>query len=81
MKKPSCLLRLHHMTCHFIEFDWFIPSITSSAVQATLNNFMALGRSNWTRTRETLTRLLSQETSVIRDDKSLRSKALIRQVG
>ena len=74
-------MTLYHMTCHIVEIDSFLCTLKSPAVQATLNDFMALGRSHWTRTREILTDLLSQETSVIRDDKSLRSKALIRQVG
>ena len=69
------------MTCRTIEIESFLCTLKSPAVQATLNDYMALGRSNWTRTREVLTSLLSQETSVVRDDKSLRSKALIRQVG
>ena len=69
------------MTCHVIEFDCFISSVKSPAVQATLNDFMALGRPSWTDTRRTLTRLLSQESSAMRDDTNLRSKALIRQAG
>ncbi len=50
-------------------------------MQATLNEFMALGRSHWKDVRRNLTHLLSQDTPDIRDDSDLRSKALIRQAG
>ena len=50
-------------------------------MQATLNDFMALGRAYWTETRQVLTDLLSEETPKLRDDSGLRSKALIQQVG
>lgn len=59
------------------------PRILSKAsmVQATLNDFMSLGRSQWTEARRILTYLLSQETSHLRDNSGLRSKALILQAG
>ena len=69
------------MTCHNAESNCLLSPAQSPAAQATLNDFLALGRPAWTSTRQTLTHLLSQESSVLRDDKSLRSKALIRQAG
>ncbi len=48
-------------------------------MQATLNDFMALGRAYWNEARHTLTELLSQETPRLRDDRDLRSKALLHQ--
>ncbi|MDQ6654212.1 MAG: fumarylacetoacetase [Verrucomicrobiota bacterium] len=44
-----------------------------------LNRFMALGRSAWRHTRETLQRLLSAETATLRDDAALRDRAFHRQ--
>eukprot|EP00118_Oscarella_pearsei_P025052 m.307386 g.307386 ORF g.307386 m.307386 type:complete len:422 (+) comp42223_c0_seq1:44-1309(+) len=47
--------------------------------QSTLNGFMALGKSAWAETRETLQRILSSSEGVLRDDAGLRSRALVSQ--
>src|SRR6266496_3455846 len=44
-----------------------------------LNAFLALGRPAWKKTRETLQHLLSAETPMLRDDKSLREKVFYAQ--
>jgi fumarylacetoacetase len=45
----------------------------------TLNPFLALGRSAWVKTRETLQHLLAADTSTLRDDAGLREQAFHRQ--
>ena len=45
----------------------------------TLNDFMALGRSAWTATRNSVSRLLSAEEPSLRDDASLRDLVLVPQ--
>jgi len=47
--------------------------------QASLNAFMSLGRPSWKEVRETLTRILSKDEGVLRDDKKLLEAALIPQ--
>jgi len=47
--------------------------------ESTLNSFMALGRPAWNETRATITRLLSVECPVIRDNAEVRAKALVPQ--
>ncbi|XP_061564221.1 fumarylacetoacetase [Cololabis saira] len=47
--------------------------------QPTLNAFMALGYEAWRETRRTLQSLLSANESALRDDVSLRSRALVHQ--
>jgi fumarylacetoacetase len=42
-----------------------------------LNDLMALGRSAWTEARETITRLLREGEAALRDDASLRDRALV----
>jgi len=39
---------------------------------------MGLGRSFWREARQTLTRLLSKEEGLIRDNKSLQQKLLVK---
>lgn len=46
--------------------------------QSTLNVFMGLGRDAWTSARETISYLLRDATSTLRDDTDLRSRALHR---
>lgn len=52
----------------------------ASAVQDSLNSFMALGKQAWTEAREILTRLLSAEESILRDDKELLKSAVLPEV-
>jgi len=47
--------------------------------QNTLNSFMALGRPSWIETRHVITKLLSEDNPTLRDNKDLRSKALVPQ--
>ena len=44
-----------------------------------LNEFLALGRPAWRKVREILQKLLSAETTTLRDDKKLRERVLHRQ--
>ncbi|MHC5108579.1 MAG: fumarylacetoacetase [Planctomycetota bacterium] len=44
---------------------------------STLNKFMELGRGVWVPVRETITKLLREDEPSLRDDKSLRSEALV----
>ncbi|XP_041994908.1 fumarylacetoacetase-like [Salvia splendens] len=45
--------------------------------QSNLNKFLELGRPAWTEARTTLQKLLSAEESILRDNASLREKALV----
>lgn len=45
--------------------------------QATLNDYIALGRTVWRATRDKISLLLRQDHPVLRDDAALRSKALV----
>ncbi|KAG6418988.1 hypothetical protein SASPL_121196 [Salvia splendens] len=45
--------------------------------KSNLNKFLELGRLAWTETRTTLQKLLSAEESILRDNASLREKALV----
>ena len=47
--------------------------------ESSLNEFMSLGRPAWQETRAKLIEILSADSSVLRDDTELRSKALIQQ--
>src|SRR5262249_19319722 len=49
--------------------------------QSSLNAFMALGRSSWTRTRALISRLLRADEPTLRDNTSLREQVLVPQVG
>jgi len=51
----------------------------NSLDQTTLNDFMSHGRPFWKEIRSTVSRLLSQQEGVLRDDKSLQSRALVHQ--
>lgn len=48
--------------------------------QATLNEFMSLGKPAWQEARATLTRLLSSSEGVLRDNEALRREAIMPQV-
>lgn len=50
-----------------------------SVIQETLNAFMGLKRAAWLEARKTIQELLSKNSSTLRDDSQLRSKALVRQ--
>uniref|UniRef100_A0AC35UHH7 Fumarylacetoacetase n=1 Tax=Rhabditophanes sp. KR3021 TaxID=114890 RepID=A0AC35UHH7_9BILA len=45
----------------------------------TLNDFMALGRQAWTEARQVLKTILGKESTVLRENTDLRSKALVKQ--
>jgi len=44
-----------------------------------LNDFMNLGKSTWSEVRKTITKLLSKDEATLRDNASLKNKALIAQ--
>jgi hypothetical protein len=49
-------------------------------LQATLNEFMGLGKPAWQEARHTLTRLLSSAEGLLRDNVQLREAAIVPQV-
>lgn len=53
--------------------------IDGSAMQGTLNGFMALGKAAWSEARKTIARLLSADEARLRDDADLRAAALVAQ--
>lgn len=53
------------------------PRIATAFGQTTLNEFMSLGRQEWSEARTRIRELLSRDTPTLRDDKELLSKALI----
>ncbi|HBG20654.1 MAG TPA: fumarylacetoacetase [Desulfobulbaceae bacterium] len=55
----------------------FFPSLPKLFNTATLNPFLAMGRSAWTEVRTTVSRLLRDDEAELRDNAELREKALI----
>ncbi|MDY7109831.1 MAG: fumarylacetoacetase [Planctomycetota bacterium] len=55
------------------------PEARCALSATTLNDFLALGRSSWTRTRRAISNLLAADTATLRDNAELRSKLLIEQ--
>lgn len=45
----------------------------------TLNRFLSLGQPAWSKVRDVIQRLLSSETTILRDDRLLRERALYKQ--
>lgn len=46
---------------------------------STLNNFMALGKTSWSKARKIISSLLRNDNSSLRDNKELREKCLVKQ--
>ena len=55
------------------------PGTAAATTRDSLNEFLGLGRPAWRRVREILQKLLSAETSTLRDDKKLRERVFHRQ--
>jgi fumarylacetoacetase len=55
------------------------PGTAATTTRDSLNEFLGLGRPAWRRVREILQKLLSAETSALRDDKKLRERVFHRQ--
>ena len=75
----ACATILTEMHRYNTRVSWSRDDGIFMFMQATLNDFMALGWAHWSEARQTLTHLLSQETPRLRDDSDLRSKALLHQ--
>ena len=60
-----------------LERRGFFPSLPKLFNTSTLNPFLAMGRSIWTEVRATVSRLLQDDESELRDNTELRSKALL----
>lgn len=58
-----------------------VPEFRNEIVFAddALNRFLALGRPAWSKARETIQKLLSIDTAILRDDKALRERAIHAQ--
>ena len=58
-----------------------VPEFRGETVFAedALNRFLALGRPAWSKARETIQKLLSIDTAILRDDKALRERVIHSQ--
>jgi fumarylacetoacetase len=60
-------------------FDELGQPVAAALSSSTLDDFLAMGRTSWTGTRQIISRLLRADVPTIRDDAQLRSKAMVHQ--
>jgi fumarylacetoacetase len=60
-----------------VEDEGLLPESKGTFTTSSLNDFMALGNSTWSATRQEISNLLSTNDTRIRDNPSLRNKALV----
>ena len=57
-----------------------VDVMCSAALQASLNEFMSLGKKDWEEVRKALTDILKADSSLLRDNKQLRGDLLVSMV-